>query len=150
MHCITMAQRRKKKSLPVEAKSEKKGVSKTALILLFALVGSTVAALTIYRILMKGPYFRVTLIAYMVIGAAAAIGYVLYNRGFSRRGVTKDMLPSDWSDEKKTAFIEDGARRMKRSRWLLIVAFAIFVTLALDMIELYMLPTFKGLLGIDG
>ncbi len=139
--------RRQKTNLPVE-QTEKKGVSKTALLLLFALVGATVASLTVYRFLMKGPYFRVTLIAYMIIGGVATMGYVLYNRGFSRRGVTADMLPADWSDEKKNDYIEDGARRMKRSRWVLIVAFAIFATLAFDIIELYMLPVIKGMFGI--
>lgn len=139
--------RRQKKNLPVE-QTEKKGVSKTALLLLFALVGATVVSLTVYRFLMKGPYFRATLIAYMVIGGIATLGYVLYNRGFSRRGVTADMLPADWSDEKKNDYIEDGARRMKRSRWVLIVAFAIFATLAFDIIELYMLPVIKGMFGV--
>ena len=149
MYRVTMAKkRRKKKNFPVE-QTEKKSVSKTALLLLFALVGATVAALTVYRFLMQGPYFRVTLIAYMVIGGVAALGYVLYNRGFSRRGVTADMLPSDWSDEKKNEYIEDGVRRMKRSRWVLILAFAIFATLAFDLIELYMWPLVKGMLGIE-
>ena len=122
-------------------------MSKTALLLLLALVGATVAALAVYRVLMNGPYFRATLIAYMTIGCVATLGYVLYNRGFSRRGVTADMLPVDWSDERKTEYIEDGKRRMKRSRWVLIVAFAIFFTLAVDMIELYVIPTFMGIFG---
>ena len=139
--------RRKKRNLPIE-QTEKKGVSKTALLLLFALVGTTVAAFAIYRALMRGPYFRVTLIAYMAIGGLSAVGYVLYNRGFSRRGVTADMLPYDWSDEQKEAYIEDGARRMDQSRWLLILAFAIFATLAFDIIELYMFPMIQGILGI--
>ena len=84
----------------------------------------------------------------MAIGGLSAVGYVLYNRGFSRRGVTADMLPSDWSDEQKEAYIEDGARRMDQSRWLLILAFAIFATLAFDIIELYMFPMIQGILGI--
>ena len=150
MHSITMAKKRKKKrTSAVEPPAVKKGVSKTALLLLLSLVGATVAALTVYRLLMQGPYFRIALIGYMVIGGASTVGYLLYNRGFSRRGVTADMLPADWSDEKKEEYIADGVRRMKRSRWVLILAFAIFATLAVDLIELYMLPTFKGVLGIE-
>ena len=149
MYCITMAKkRRKKRNLPVEH-VEKKGTNKTALLLLLALVGATVLSLTVYRLLMQGPYFRVALIVYMALGGIATVGYLLYNRGFSRRGVTADMLPSDWSDEKKADFIEDGVRRMKKSRWVLILAFAIFATLALDIVELYMIPMVKGVLGIQ-
>ena len=141
-----MAKRRKKRNAPAE-QTEKKPLNKTALILLLALVGATVVSLVVYRFLMTGPYFRIALIVYMILGAASAIGYVAYNRGFVRRGVTPDMLPSDWSDEQKREYTEDGARRLKRSRWLLIVAFALFATLAFDIIELYALPIFKNMLG---
>ncbi len=143
-----MAKRRKKRIAPTQP-TEKKRVSKTALLLLLALVGATVVTTVVYRLLMTGPYFRAALIVYMVLGAVSAIGYVAYNRGFVRRGVTPDMLPDDWSDEKKNEYIEDGVRRMKRSRWLLIVAFALFATLAFDIIELYALPMVKGIFGID-
>lgn len=142
-----MAKRRKKKQINKQA-PEKKSVNKTALGLLLALVGATVVALTVYRFLMNTPYFQTVLVVYMIIGALAAVGYVVYNRGLSRRGVTVDMLPAEWSDEKKEAFVADGARRMKRSRWVLVVAFAIFVTFAVDLIELYALPTFMRIFGI--
>ncbi len=143
-----MAKRRKKNRAQREQHAPKP-LNKTALWLLLALVGATVAALTVYRFLMNGPYFPMVLAVYLVLGTVSALGYVIYNRGFSRRGVTENMLPADWSDEKKKQFIEDGARRMKRSRWLLIVAFAILATLAVDMIELYVIPTFQGILGIS-
>ena len=142
-----MAKRRKRRNPRVEP-TAKKTVNKTALLLLIALVGATVVSFVVYRLLMTGPYFHIALIAYMVLGAVSALGYVAYNRGFVRRGVTPDMLPGDWSDEKKQEYIEDGARRMKRSRWLLIVAFALFATLALDVIELYALPLVEGILGL--
>lgn len=143
-----MAKKRKRNRAQAQQPA-KKPLNKTALLLLLALVGATVAAITVYRFLMNGPYFPIVLGIYLALGTVSAIGYVIYNRGFSRRGVTEDMLPADWSDEKKKGFIEDGARRMKRSRWLLIVAFAILATFAVDMIELYVLPTFQGILGIS-
>ena len=141
-----MAKKRKKRNSPTQV-TEKKRVSKTALLLLLALLGATLLATVIYRYCMTGPYFRAVLIAYMALGTASSLGYVIYNRGFVRRGVTVDMLPNDWSHEKKEEYIADGVRRMKQSRWLLIVAFALFATLAFDMIELYALPVFRGVLG---
>ncbi len=149
MHRVSMAKKRKRNHRGLGAETAPKPLDKTALWRLFALVGATVAALTVYYFLIDGPYFGIVLTVYLVLGTIASLGYVIYNRGFSRRGVTEDMLPADWSDEKKRDFIEDGARRMKRSRWLLIVAFAIFATLAVDMIGLYVLPTFRQILGIS-
>ena len=85
---------------------------------------------------------------YMLVFGGFLIAYIAYNRAFSRKGMTPDMLPDSWSNEKKQEYIEDGARRMKRSRWLLILAFAIFATLAFDIIELYMFPVLRDILGI--
>jgi phosphotransferase system glucose/maltose/N-acetylglucosamine-specific IIC component len=45
----------------------------------------------------------------------------MYNRGFTRKGVTPDMLPDEWSDAKKEQFIEDGKARIKKSRWMLYI-----------------------------
>lgn len=145
-----MAKRRNKKMTePVEARSNAKTLSRAAIYRILALVALTVVVLVIYRFFMATPYFPVVLPIYMVIGAASLLGYVIYNRGFSRRGVTVEMLPEDWSDEKKEAFLADSERRMKRSRWLLMVVFAFFFTFAIDLLELYVIPTLSGILGFS-
>ena len=113
---------------------------------LFGMVALTVAVTLLYRTLMEQPYFRVVLIVYMAITAASILGYVIYNRGFSRRGVTEEMLPSDWSAEKKAAFVEDGKVRLRRSRWLLVIAFAFFFTFAMDAFLLFVVPLFEQML----
>lgn len=59
------------------------------------------------------------MILYMVSFAGLLIGYLLYNRAFVNKDVTVDMLPDDWSDEKKRDFVEGNRRRAERSRWLL-------------------------------
>lgn len=59
------------------------------------------------------------MILYMVSFAGLLIGYLLYNHAFVNKDVTVDMLPDDWSDEKKQAFVEDNRRRAEKSRWLL-------------------------------
>jgi hypothetical protein len=83
------------------------------------------------------------------VGALSLLGYVIYNRGFSRRGVTVEMLPTDWSDEQKEDFVADAARRMARSRWLLIVVFAFFFTFAFELVELYVIPTLSNVFGFS-
>lgn len=141
-----MRKKRTPERLP-EGRKQKKELAKADVALLLAFLGATVVAITVYRFLMQGPYFYIVLGIYLVLGTVSALGYVLYNRGFSRKGLTPDMLPADWSDEKKAAFLTDGERRLARSRWILILAFAIFFTLALDMVELYVIPTFRTIFG---
>ena len=142
-----MAKRRKKKPSEVSAPA-KKTMSRTALYRMLALVALTVVLLVVYRFFMNTLYFPVAMIAYMAVGAASLLLYVIYNRGFSRRGVTVEMLPAEWSDEQKEAFVADGKRRMERSSWLLIVIFAVFFTFAMDLLELYVFSTLEKLLGL--
>ena len=144
-----MAKRRKKKT-PGAAKAApaKKALSRTALYRILALVALTVVLLVVYRFFMNTPYFLAVMFAYMAIGAATLFLYVIYNRGFSRRGITLEMLPPEWSDEKKEDFLADAEKRMQRSSWLLIVIFSVFFTFALDLLELYVLPTLGRLFGI--
>ena len=129
-------------------KKDQKKPSKSDIALLIALVLFSVIVFGIYRLLMRYYYFELVLIAYMAVETVFVIGYVLYNRGFSRRGVTPEMLPDTWSDEKKEEFIADAHRRMKRSRWMLVVIVAFFITFAIDIIELVALPTLFGWFGL--
>ena len=79
----------------------------------------------------------VTMVIYTVALAAAAFGYVIYNRGFSRKNVTLDMLPNEWSPEKKTEFIEDGKRRLEKSKWVLTVLLPLIGIFAYEFIDVY-------------
>ena len=142
-----MAKRKRKITDLAEQTPKKAPLSKSAVGMLCALVALTVVVLVVYRFFMTRPFFPTVMLVYTVIAAASTLGYVIYNRGFSRRGVTKEMLPDTWSDEKKENFIADGARRMKRSRPLLIVAFAFCFTFAFEALELFVLPTLLGMLG---
>ena len=79
----------------------------------------------------------VTMVVYTVALAAAAFGYVVYNRGFSRKNVTLDMLPNEWPPEKKTEFIEDGKRRLEKSKWVLTVLLPLIGVFAYEFIDVY-------------
>ena len=71
------------------------------------------------------------MILYMVSFGGLLVGYLIYNRAFINKDVTPDMLPSDWSDEKKQAFIDGNRRRAERSRWMLLLLIPfIFVFMA--------------------
>ena len=133
--------------LPDDKNNQKKP-RKSDIALLIALVLLSVIVFGFYRFLMNYYYFEIVLIAYMAIETVFIIVYVLYNRGFSRRGVTTEMLPETWSEEKKEEFISNGARRMRRSRWMLVVIIAFLITFAIDIIELVVMPTLFGWFGV--
>ena len=84
--------------------------SKKAVVKLLLLVAITAVLVFVYRFFMDMPVFAYVFWGYISAATVLALVYVIYNRGFSRKGVTKDMLPDDWSDDKKESFIEDGKR----------------------------------------
>jgi len=87
--------------------------------------------------------FDMILVVYTALAAVIAIAYFFYNRGFSGKGVTPEMLPDTMTEEEKNAFIEDSKRRMTRSRWVLTVLFPLILAIALDMIYLFLIPMIK-------
>ena len=121
---------------------------KNAIALLIAMVLTTVVVCGTYRFLLDYLYFEFVLMAYIVIETVAIAAYVIYNRGFSRKGVTYEMLPLDWNDQQKKEFIEDGKRRLRKSRWLLVIILAFLFTFAVDVFELVVFPFIFDLIGI--
>lgn len=79
----------------------------------------------------------VVTIAYMLIFGGFLIAYIAYNRAFTRKGITMDMLPDTWTEEKKRYYVEDGERRMKRSRWMLSVIIPFLVTFIAEALLLF-------------
>ena len=88
-----------------------------------------------------------TMIIYTVALTVTAFGYVIYNRGFSRKNVTLEMLPEDWPPEKKTEFIEDGRRRMENSKWVLTVLIPLIGVIAYEMMDIYVMPQLQSCMG---
>ena len=122
--------------------SEPRALTKNAVVLLAILIVATVVVFGTYRFLLSRYYFELVLIAYMLIETVFIVAYLVYNRGMSRRGITAEMLPDEWSEEEKQRFIDDGKERLKKSKWMLVVIFAFLFTFAIDVIELIVIPFF--------
>ena len=97
----------------------------------------------LYRFFLNRFFFETVLTVYMGITTAILIGYLIYNRGFSRRGVTEEMLPPEWSEEKKHEFVDSAKRRFDKSRWLLLLVCAMFLVFVIDAIDIIIIPTIK-------
>lgn len=79
----------------------------------------------------------VTHIAYMAIFGASLVVYIVYNRAFTRKGITIEMLPDVWDAKKKAAYIQDGEERMRKSQWLMYVIIPFLCPIGVDALILF-------------
>ena len=128
--------------MPAPQASEKKPFNWR---LLLTLVCNTAIVFSVYRIAIQTTLFPYVLGLYLTAAAVMTIVFVVYNRGFSRRGITAEMLPDTMSAQEKCEFLADGERRMKKSKWMLTVLFPLLFTFSYDIIELFVLEYFTAL-----
>jgi uncharacterized membrane protein (DUF485 family) len=74
---------------------------------------------------------------YMLVFGGFLIAYIAYNRAFTRKEITADMLPESWSDQQKQDYINDGKIRMEKSRWMLSVIIPFLVTFMAEALYLF-------------
>ena len=89
------------------------------------------------------------MVAYFLVFAVLIITYLAYNRGFVNKNVTAEMLPADWSEEKKQAFLDAEKTRAEKSRWMLTVIIPFVVVFMCEALYLfvwdsYLANFFKG------
>ena len=125
-------------------KKQKKEKNKKYMILL---VVNTVVLMSLYMYLVKKPFFMAVLWTYLLATIGFSSAYIIYNRGFSRKGVTPDMLPDSMTDAEKAEFIADGERRMEKSKWMLTVIIPLIMTFCLDLFAMYILEPFFNVGG---
>ena len=99
----------------------------------------TLIVLVIYRFSLNFSFFPYVMWGYMIILTVLVIWYILYNRGFTRRGVEVDMLPDDWDEERRIEFVEDGKRRLVKSKWILMLIISFLFTFLFDAFDLFVL-----------
>lgn len=98
----------------------------------------TVALAVIYYGSMTFDFGIYVMWAYMIIFAALLITFLAYNRGFVNKNVTEDMLPPDWSEEKKADFLSKTAAREAKSRWMLILIIPFALVFIIEAIYLFL------------
>lgn len=113
-----------------------KNKKKNAIYLIITLVNS-VLFYGVYAILMEYSFWKTVTIVYLALAAAVGLSYVIYNRFFVRKGVTEEMLPIEWSDEQKHEYVENGRKRLKKSRWLLTILVPLLFTFFMDVFVLF-------------
>ena len=129
------------KAVELSSKSEeadKKSVKKKVIYLL-ATVGLAAFFCSFYYCSLRVPgiFFPVVMFSYMITLTVLMIVYIVYNRGFSRKGVTEEMLPPELTQEQKVEFIESGRVRLQRSKWILVFIIAILFTFIVEAFVLF-------------
>lgn len=117
---------------------KEKGKNKKVIQLIITLV-TCVVFLFVYRTALAFRFFPIVLWTYMFSLTVLVVVYIVYNRGFSRKGITVDMLPDDWEHEKKLEFVANAKKRLDRSKWMLVIIIAILFTFLFDALELFVL-----------
>ncbi|MBQ7378078.1 MAG: hypothetical protein IJW70_00195 [Clostridia bacterium] len=134
---------------------ERKPASKKDKLLLGLVLGCSVASTILYfflislsehmEYLLTAQIFGLGVpIAYAAAGAIFLFVYIIYNRAFTRDHIMPEMLPDSMSEEQKQAFIKNGADCKRKSKWMIIVLFALFTPLAIDFLILTAIPTLFG------
>ncbi len=137
--------REKNKDEALLSDAEQRSKDRKTVIRVLCTVALSVIVFTFYRFsLAVDFFFPIVMWSYMAILAVLVFVYIIYNRGFSRKGITVDMLPEEWSEEKKQDFVADAQRRLKRSKWMLIFIIAFVVTFLMEALELFVLPMFSS------
>ena len=116
---------------------------------LWATVGLTVLLMVIWYGCIAAALARAVMIAYFAVFTVLIITYLAYNRGFVNKDVTIEMLPADWSEEKKLAFISAEKARAEKSRWMLTVIIPFVIVFMCEALYLfvwdsYLADFFKG------
>lgn len=139
--------------LSARTKSLAISLAVNSLLLLFIYFGTMNLNVVVLKAGVLAPYpifiGQVVYYAYWLVFAGFLIAYIAYNRAFSRKGLTADMLPDSWSEDKKQAYIEDGVKRQEKSKWMLSVIIPFLITIMADALYLFVWDGFLSNL-LDG
>lgn len=129
-----------KESVPMDRETKRR---------LWATVGLTVLLMVIWYGCIAAALARAVMIAYFAVFTVLIITYLAYNRGFVNKDVTIEMLPADWSEEKKQTFLANERIRAQKSRWMLTVIIPFVIVFMCEALYLfvwdsYLADFFKG------
>lgn len=117
---------------------------------LILLVVNTLLFFTLYRVLLfyaertdETFWSFLVMVLYMALLVGFGLAYLIYNRFLYRKGITAEQLPEEWSAEQKCAFIADGERRLRRSRWMILILFPLIFTFMIDTFDLFILDLIR-------
>ena len=111
---------------------------------------NTILFFGVYRVLLHyaelandAVYSFYIMVLYMVLLVGFVLAYLIYNRFLYRKNLTPDDLPDTMSAEEKQAFLEDGKKRLEKSKWMMLFIFPLALVLLLDAADLFIFDLFR-------
>ncbi len=138
---------KKKKIKTAEDTSDKHTLTeagKRKLYDLLIIIVITVLLLGLYYYFVQTWHFESAFLVAIGLWSVSFVAYWVYNRGFTRKNVTPEMLPDEWSDEKKRQFIDDGKRRLEKSKWLIYIIVPLCFLFITEIVITILLPALSG------
>ncbi|MBQ3508244.1 MAG: hypothetical protein IJA91_06825 [Clostridia bacterium] len=123
--------------LPKQPDKQSKPMSPEVKKRLWTTVALTFILLFIYYGGIALGWAKAVMIAYFVAFAALIVIYLAYNRAFVNKDVTVDMLPDEWSEEKKHAFVESNRLRAEKSRWMVMIIIPFVIVFMCEALYLF-------------
>ena len=139
---------KEKEDLSAKARERKKEAFQKNKKYLFPLLMNTVLFYGVYAVLNNTPACTAVMWTYFALLLGFSVAYIVYNQGFFRKNLTPDQLPSGMSDQEKQDFLDEGKRRMDKSKWMITVIFPLVMTFVIDMAILFVLEPLMQTLGM--
>lgn len=111
------------------------------------LVASTAVVYSVYLIACRFQFKPIVHI-YAAVLTVLMCAYIIMNRGLGSKSPEPDMLPQDWSEEKKTEYIEDDRLRKKRAKPILMAVLPFIFTFLFDMLFIIITNIFNIQIGV--
>ena len=129
-----------KRQIRQNQEPQKKFNTKLALMLVlcFAVIFGIYQLMINLAVWLNEPMIQeMTLTVYSVALTVLFVIFVILNKGISKDIPTKEVLPDEWSDEKKEKFIEGYVTGKQKARKLLLFIIPLILTLLIDMAYLF-------------
>ncbi len=123
--------------LPNQPDKQSKPMSPEVKKRLWTTVALTFILLFLYYGCIALGWAEAVMIAYFVAFTVLIVTYLAYNRAFVNKDVTVDMLPDEWSKEKKEAFVEGNRLRAEKSRWMVMIIIPFVVVFMCEALYLF-------------
>ena len=114
-----------------------------------AMLAVTFVLLVFYMFAARQCWRAVFWVYFAALGVLG-IAYISWNRGFTRMGVSRDMLPAAWDDAQKDRFLAEAASWRRHSRCLLYLIIPLCLTFLYDMIGLFLGDALRNVFSFLG
>lgn len=123
--------------------SLKLALSRFNLRLVISLSVSIIFFLGIFLVVWELGYPLIISLIYGVITLAAALWYIIYNKGMIGSIPSAEMLPTTWDKQTREDFIEDLRQRRQKSKRVMLILVPMIFTFCYKILDMYLFPNFS-------